>query len=252
MTLKQCDLDYFSKRGEVENPRYWSRLGGRPDFTNAVVGDIGCGHGSLCVDIALSGARKVIGFDLNANLIDFARENMQQNYPQLANTLDFRFQDVREAPEDNFDFFVSKDTFEHVIDLPQVLAGMKQRLRSGGRIYTGFGPLWNSPFGDHGRTRMPFRWGHVLFSESYLIARLNRRLASKGQAVTSIYDLGLNKLPLSAYRRIFNECGLSIIMFRINNSTRPLSRVFSLLRKLPLMEEYFSHNIYCILEKPQT
>jgi SAM-dependent methyltransferase len=250
MTMRQEDIDYFN-RGIVENPCYWSRLGGKPDFTNLVVGDLGCGHGSLCMDVAMSGAKRVIGFDLNARLIDFGNENMHGNYPQLANVVEFRYQDVRESPESDIDCFVSKDTFEHVLDLSQVLDAMKTRLKPGGRIYAGFGPLWNSPFGDHGRLKMRFPWGHVAFSEKHLITRLNRLNGIDGPKAASIHDLGLNKFSLADYRQIFKECGMSVVFFRVNSSTRPISKVFSLICRIPLTREYFSHNIYCILEKPK-
>lgn len=248
-SLNQNDVDYFFERGIVENPRFWSRFGGKPDFTNKVVGDVGCGHGSLCVDIALTGAQKVIGFDLDSERIACAREITQTYYPQLGQSLEFRLQDLADANEQDFDVFVSKDTFEHVIELPKVLAAMRNRLKPDGKIYIGFGPLWNSPYGDHRRTRIGLPWGHVLFNEDFLIKHVNRFGGYCNQQVNSIHDLGLNKFALADYRRIFTESGLKIIFFQTNHSTRPISRLFSSLRKLPYLEEYFSHNIYCILQK---
>jgi len=246
--MTQDDIEYYN-RCKVENPRYWARFGGRPDFKDSVVADLGCGHGSLCIDIAMSGARKVIGLDLNAHLIDFAKENLRRNYPQLANVIEFRHQDVRDVTEKNFDYFVSKDTFEHVVDLPQVLEAMKTRLRDQGKIYTGFGPLWNSPFGDHGRTKIPIPWGHVIFSQRFLIDRLNRINRFESEKISSIQDLGLSVLSLADYRCIIMESGMRTVFFGVNVSTRPISRLFSLFRKIPFMEEFFSHNIYCILQK---
>lgn len=247
--LNKDDVDYFFDRGIVENPRFWSRFGGRPDFTNKVVGDVGCGHGSLCVDMALLGATKVIGFDLDSERITCAQEITKTYYPQLSQTLEFRLQDLADASERDFDIFVSKDTFEHLIELPKVLGAMRDRLKPGGKIYIGFGPLWNSPYGDHRRTRVGFPWGHVLLNESFLIKHVNRLGGYCNQKVNSIQDLGLNKFSLADYRRFFTESGLKIVFFQVNHSTRPISRLFSSLRKLPYLEEYFSHNIYCILQK---
>lgn len=245
MAMQQCDIDYFN-RGLVENPRYWSRLGGRPDFKDALVVDVGCGHGSLCIDIASSGARRVVGLELNPRLVDFANENLKVNYAELADTVEFRLQDLGEAPEVDVDFFVSKDTFEHVVGLEQVLAQMEKRLRVGGRVYTGFGSLWNSPFGDHGRTKILVPWGHTIFSERFLVNWHNRLSATK---VTSIHGLGLNALSLADYLRIFRSCGLKIVTLQVNASTRFVSRLFSSIGRIPGFEEYFSHNIYCVLEK---
>lgn len=245
MTLHRDDIDYFN-HGRAENPRYWFRFGGEPDFKDAVVADLGCGHGSLCIDIALSGAKRVIGLDLNSRLIDFANENLELNYPQFVGTVEFRVQALNESPETQIDYFVSKDTFEHVIGLEQVLAEVKKRLASGGRLYAGFGPLWNSPYGDHGRTMILIPWGHTIFSERFLVNWRNRLNTEK---VTSIQDLGLNALPMAEYLRILRSCGMTINFLQVNASNRFVSRVFSLVRRVPFLEEYFSHNIYCILQK---
>jgi SAM-dependent methyltransferase len=188
--MAQADIEYFD-RGRVENPLFWSRLGGKPDFRDALVVDVGCGHGSLCIDIGLSGAAHVVGLDLHPHRIDVASENLRANYPGLVGTIEFRLQSLDDAPENDVDFFVSKDTFEHIIGLEQVLAQMASRLKVGGRVYTGFGPLWNSPFGDHGRTRTPIPWGHAVVPERYLIAHLRRISATP---VASFEDLGLNAL----------------------------------------------------------
>ncbi|MBN2006718.1 MAG: class I SAM-dependent methyltransferase [Anaerolineae bacterium] len=245
MTLQQADIDYFNL-GQHENPRYWERLGGRPDFKDAFVIDVGCGHGSLCVDIAQSGARRVVGLDLNSRLIDFANENLRCNYPQFADMMAFRYQDLQEAPDSEVDYFVSKDTFEHIIEPALVLAEMKKRLRPGGRVYAGFGPLWNSPFGDHRRTRFPIPWMHAVLSERFLVNWHNRH---DPKQVNSIHDLGLNGLPLREYQRIFRSCGMNIVFWKINASKSPVSQLFSLIGRVPFLTEYCAHNIYCVLEK---
>lgn len=69
-----ADVEYFD-RGRTENPLFWTCFGGRPDFTDRVVLDLGCVHGSLCLDIASAGARRVIGLDLNPALIEFATQH---------------------------------------------------------------------------------------------------------------------------------------------------------------------------------
>jgi len=244
MTLPSAELAYFA-RGTAENARFWARLGGKPALTGAAVLDVGCGHGSLCVDIADSGARRVLGLDLNTSLIDFAAANIRLHHPEVAATIEFRRQDVREISETGFDLCVSKDTFEHVMDLAEVLAAIKLRLRPGGRLYAGFGPLWHSPFGDHGRTEIAAPWGHVVLPERYLISRLNRRHRTQ---LNSIHDLGLNKLALADYMRLLRQSGFKIITLKVNVSTHPMSRLFSWPHRLPLLREYFAHNIYCILE----
>jgi SAM-dependent methyltransferase len=245
MTFSKEDSRIFN-HGRVENQRYWSRFGGKPDFKGALVIDLGCGLGSLCIDIALSGAGRVVGIDTNPRVIELASENLKLHYPQIADTVEFRCQNLRDTPESDVDYFVSKNAFEHVIGLDQVLAEMKTRLRPNGRLYTGFGPLWNSPFGDHGQTRILIPWGHAIFSKRFLVRWRNLFDARK---VASIDAMGLNALSLAGYLRIFRSCGMEIVSLQVNASRRYISRLFSLIRRVPFLEEYFSHNIYCVMQK---
>ena len=124
--MKQEDIDYF-KRGKQENPQFWERLGGEPILEGRTVLDVGCGHGSLCIDMALSGAKKVIGLDINKALIDFARKNLYANYPALTGKVHFECLDLAQYQHESFDLIVSKDSFEHIINLDRELVEMKKR-----------------------------------------------------------------------------------------------------------------------------
>ena len=48
---------------------------------------------------------------------------------------------------------VSKDTFEHTQDLNSVMTRFYNLLNQNGKVYLGFGPLYNFYNGDHGRTK---------------------------------------------------------------------------------------------------
>jgi SAM-dependent methyltransferase len=248
MALADSDLDYFA-RGGRDNRKFWSRFGGEPEMAGLRVLDVGCGHGRMCIDLANHGAAAVVGVDVNANWIAFARENLASRFPAFQSRVTFHCCDVRELAADRFDTIVSKDAFEHIMNLESVMADLAGRLVPGGRLYAGFGPLYNSPFGDHGRSSSPLPWGHLFFRESWLIRRLQRRGSAD---IRSLGDLGLNRLSLADYRRILGGCGLKVVQFRVNASRNPVSRGFSLFRRLPGLEEYFSHNLYVVLEKPGT
>jgi SAM-dependent methyltransferase len=245
MTLLEKDIHYF-RRGRQENKKFWSRLK-MPDFKNAIVLDVGCGHGRMCIDIAKEGAKKVIGIDINDRLIDFAKENLTRNFPDLVEKVEFHsiaLSDLNFIK--NFDFIISKDSFEHIQELDKMLSNMHDRLKPGGKIFSGFAPLYNSFYGDHKRTKAIFPWFHLIIPESLLIWRLNRNRSVK---IKRIEDLGLNKYSLKDYKRIFNASPLSITTFKVNCSDNTVMKVFNYIRMIPVFEEYFSHNIYCILEK---
>jgi SAM-dependent methyltransferase len=246
MELRSHDLAYF-EMGAAENARFWRRFpGGMPVIQGQSVLDLGCGHGRLCVELAEAGAAQVLGLDINQQLIDFAAFNLQQNFPELRGVVGFTSSGLASMKAGSFDLVVSKDSFEHVIDLDGVLQEIARCLRPGGRLYAGFGPLWNSPFGGHRRTPARIPWGHLRFTEAQIVAAHNRRYKRQ---VVSLHDLDLNGLSLADYRRIFASSELHIVHFRINASDKPVSRLFSLAARIPGLEEYFSHNIYCILEK---
>jgi SAM-dependent methyltransferase len=262
MEFRTIDLYKFD-RGATENPRFWSRFAEVPDFTGAAVLDVGCGWGSLCVDLAKAGAQRVVGLDLKPELISFAKAYVRQRYPECAGTIEFDSLDLRDYDELAwFDYIVSKDAFEHIIELDRMLFEMDKRLKPGGRIYAGFGPLYPSPYGDHDRRRTSFKsmglwgrllalapWGH-LFLEPLILEMCNRSRATK---VRSMHELGLNKLAASGYRRLFDESGLAIRSLRVNQHTGHISKAFALLSRIPALADYCTHNMYCILEKtPKT
>ncbi len=248
MALDPADVAYFD-RGIEANPRFWARFGKAPAFAGATILDVGCGHGSLVVDMAAAGAQRVVGLDLNARLIDFATTYVNSRRPDLSGRVAFHCVDLEDYDGGNFDLIVSKDSFEHILDLGGMLAAMRSRLRPGGRVYAGFGPLYHSPFGDHDAVRppVPVPWVHLMLGDRRVLARVNRR---RRQKVSSIQDLGLNQLALSDYKRLFADSGLKVVWFATNRTSKPSGKVFGAVGRLPLLAKYFTFNIYCILERP--
>lgn len=255
--LNTYDADYF-QRTTKHIPGYWKRFdGGRPDLKDRVVMDLGCGQGALCIDLARSGAKKVIGVDVDERRSKFARDNLAQNFAELADVIEFHsvyLHDYDPAPQ--FDYVFSKDTFEHVMGLEGLLQDIKQRLKPGGRLYTGFGPIYKAPYGDHGLTKSMLLgpWGHLILGEKRLVARVNR---TRKEQVQSIEDLGMNKLTFAEYARLFKESGMNIVQFKTNvvgsggAKRAVLGAVLSGLSRIPLLKEYVIFNIYAILEKPR-
>jgi len=247
METLEYNVDYF-RRGEAQNVKFWSRFHAKPSFEGLSVLDVGCGHGRLCVEMARAGARRVVGVDVKPNLIEFAAGNVRTNYPDLAGKIEFLPVDLKDfAPDAAFDIIVSKETFEHLVDLPGVLAEMKGRLKPGGRVYAGFGPLWKSPIGDHRLGHFILPWGHLMFPRRVLFRRVSR---SWGRNIESVHDMGLNGLSFADYVRIIHASGFTTPYFAVNRGSHPVLRLFSLARMVPFLREYFTFNVYCVLEKP--
>ncbi len=252
------DLASFD-HGGAENERFWERLGGQPALEGKSVLDVGSGWGRMATDLAKAGARSVLGLDIVPRLVEFATANVAARHPLLAGRVEFRCLDLGDLdPAARFDVIVSKDTFEHILDLEGMLEAMKRHLNPGGRIYAGWGPLYKSPYGDHDRRRTAFAtfglggrllaavpWGHLALEP--LVVSLHAERGRHG--ARSIRDLCLNGLGYSQYRRLIFRSGLSISRLRVNQSQSPLSRGLSLLAKVPGLDDYCIHNVYCVMER---
>ncbi|MDD5528964.1 MAG: class I SAM-dependent methyltransferase [bacterium] len=253
MELNRSLVDYF-KKSLAEVPTFWGRFPNNISFKEKSVLDIGCGDGALCIDIARKGAKKVIGIDTNKVMIEFAKGNLDQNFPELKHIIEFKVGSIGELPNyenSRFDIITSKSAFEHILDPVGCLEEIKLRLNPGSKVYIGFGPLYNSPLGDHGITKLIFGiripWAHSIFSESFLVKKWNKK--HPGNKIKSISKLGLNMFSFAEFKNTFYKSGLKVEYFKVNTSTTIISKIFSLFQCLPFISEYFSHNIYCILRK---
>lgn len=238
---------FWFRHGKSSNIKFWSRLGGQPDLSGLTVLDVGCGQGSLCLDMATAKAKKVIGIDLNSPAIDFASRNLRENYPEWQSVVSFECRELSTLPSDTFDIVVSKDAFEHVLDLRGLLENIKRCLKPGGRLFAGFGPLYNSPSGHHTRPNYGLPWGHLLIPVAWQLFLINRGRKEKVKSLSEID--ALNELAFADYLSIFNESGLDIISMRVNQSDHLASRIITLFRNVPFLREYCTHNIYCVTEK---
>ncbi len=244
--MKTKDQNYFLN--EVKRTEYfWSRFGNCPDFKNKTILDFGCGHGALSLHAAKYKPKKIIGIDLDKNYIDFANENLHKNYKEYKEVVEFKLLDINEwSPKDKFDIIISKETFEHVLDLNLVLDSMYDLLKDNGKVYSGFGPLYNFFNGDHGRTFSILPWFHLLLPQSFIINRVNKKNNSE---IKSIKQLGLNMYSLKDYMSLFNNSKFKIDYLKKNMSNNKISLIFKFFSKFKSIEEYFTFNIFTILSK---
>jgi len=202
---------------------------------------------SVRMHIAELGAAEVVGVDLDQENIEFAKERLANKAQHLRDRVRFLRADIRTLSIEPFDYIVSKDTFEHILELPEVLAGAADLLKPGGRMYIALGPLYHIPFGDHGRLELKFPWAHVIVPEAMALRRLNGR---HGKHYKAVEDLGLNKYAVDDYRRVFRESDLVVEYYRENQTERPIAMPIERLRRIPGVDRYLTWNIYCVLRKP--
>ena len=67
--------------------------------------------------------------------------------------------------------------------------------------------------------------------------------------IERIEELGLNKYSFKDYKNCFKNSSFKINYFKKNCSNNPIAKIFNVVSKIKIFEEYFTFNIYCILEK---
>ena len=125
-----------------------------------VIIDFGCGEGVEAVEMALRGAKRVIGIDIQEDSLQAARQRALRAGVQ--NTCSFVSSTTEQA-----DIVVSVDAFEHFGDPAAILRSMNALLRPSGEVHVSFGPTWYHPLGGHLFSVFP--WAHLVFSEKALI-----------------------------------------------------------------------------------
>jgi SAM-dependent methyltransferase len=243
------------ERVNTERDDFWRKFGDdAPRFSRGLrVMEIGCGTGSRSFEIASHGAQ-VLGIDPSAVMIESAEQERQKLEPKLAERVSFRQCTIQDVESDDFDIVISEDSFEHIVDVPDVLAAIRDKLAPGGRAYIGFGPLYHSPFGDHGWLQANLPYGFLPWSHLLLPKALTYKLAGKkiGRPFTDTIDwpfLALNQHTTADFKRMFVECGLNVVCIRHVEHDSLAGKVFDILRRVPGLSKYFTDGIYCILEK---
>lgn len=234
---------------------FWRKFGGDAPSTlkGLRVIEIGCGEGSRSIELAEQGAI-VTGIDIDERLIGLAEKKKKSAPAQVAKRVTFRLCPLQKVESASFDVAISEDAFEHIIDVPDVLAAIRDKLAPGGRAYIGFGPLYHSPFGDHGWLRNNLPYGALPWSHLFLPKAVTYRIAGKkiGTPFGNTVDwpfLALNQFTASEFKRMFAESGLKIVSIRSVKHASVAGKVFDLFGKLPVLRKYFTDGIYCVLEK---
>jgi 2-polyprenyl-3-methyl-5-hydroxy-6-metoxy-1,4-benzoquinol methylase len=239
------DEAHFAK-GWAEVRKFFGRFGEAPSLRGKRVLDVGCGRGNLAIHAVREGAAAVMGVDPDAARIQFAAEMLGREAAPVQSLVAFQACGIEALPAvEAYDLMFSKDAFEHIMDVPAVLSEMRRRLVPGGRAFIGFGPLYRSPFGDHHWAEADVPWGHLFLPERMLLRRIERRT---GHCYSSLAELELNRWRLGQFLDAFRG-SMTIESLQLNRGEHPVYRASRVLGKLPLVGEYCTFNVYCILRK---
>lgn len=156
--------------------------------------DFGCGPGAEAIEMALRGARRVIGVDIRESFLETARARAAE--AGVADRCVFTT-----TPQEPVDVVVSLDSFEHFGDPSAILRIMETYLTPRGKVVASFGPPWYHPYGGHLFSVFP--WAHLVFTERALL-RWRKRFRP-GQTARTITECGLNKMTVSRFERLIEE-----------------------------------------------
>lgn len=220
---------YDSKLRLLFGDELFARVQGR------TVIDFGCGEGREVLELAASGAGRVIGIDVQTHLIERARRLARE--ARLDGVCEFVTSTNARA-----DVIVSVDGFEHFNDPEAVLHTMDRLLAPGGEILVSFGPTWYHPYGGHLFSFYP--WIHLLFSERALI-RWRSDIRSDGATRFSEVVGGLNQMTIGRFERIIARSPFRFASFE----TIPIRRLKRLHNRLT--REFTSAAVRCRLVRKE-
>jgi SAM-dependent methyltransferase len=244
--FKSYDENDFAA-GRLEAAEYLRRMEDRIDYRDKCVLDVGFGYGSLCVHLALNGAKHVIGVEIDKHRLAFAKNTIARDYPQLIGRVDLML--VDDFQGGSFDAILSKDSFEHISD-PETYVGNLQRCLKGGGVFAvGFRSLWKSPYGGHMSFMTKLPWAHLIFPERTIMAERRRFFPEDRAEAFEQIPGGLNRMTLSRFLTIMQSTGLKREYLRTNVSNTKAAVVCRTMAIAPFLREYFTYNAYGIWRK---
>jgi SAM-dependent methyltransferase len=215
--------------------------------------DMGCGSGELTLELARSGLPHVTGVDFLPRFVESARANARA--AGMAAGVEFICADLRTwQPETPFDVLFSFDALEHIGAPRDFLRRMADFLAPGGVAVLAFGPLFHSPFGDHMQEffKVQVPWRGVLFSEQAVL-RVRRECYRPTDGATRYQEVagGLNLMRYSDFLADVHGTGWEFEFLRANAFLEQpmLRRVSEAVLSVPVVRDYFVHNVYAILRR---
>jgi SAM-dependent methyltransferase len=225
---------------------FFARLPSFLQVEDRRVMDVGCGTGTLVLHVARLGAARAVGVDADPNHIEAAKQRLADEFPQLADRVEFIHSTRVDSVDEQFDLILSKDAFEHFEDPKGMVAQMEGRLVPGGELAVGFGPFWRAPYGGHLDTKWP--WLHLVFPTRVVAADFNAD--RPGRNVSTWQEMGIGKLTYRKFTDIMDASGLEPVWSGVNVSDNRAVHTMTKLRRVPGLRELMTTNIYGVWRKP--
>lgn len=252
-------FDYFDKFAEKNSGlvrQFLKRFPFHKSYIKKDVLDFGSGTGCLCFELA-ERCGSMTGIDIDKLLHEYAQQKL--NTFSTIHQEKIKFLNIRleELEDSTYDVIFSKDVFEHVENTKLLLYEFFRVLKPGGECLIGFGPLWYSPFGDHGIVKRAFGftlpWLHLLLGKDTIVRAFNNSsLHPKEFSKNKITDLSayLNLKSGKYFKDLIYESPFEVIWYDENVHEHWLVNLFKNCFLKTRLSKFFTRNIYCILKKP--
>lgn len=204
------------------------------EIKDKVVLDFGCGPGAEAREMALLGAKRVIGLDISEKWLHLARE--QAENAGIADRCEFVTWLASPV-----EVIVSVDSFEHFAEPDAVLQNMYSLLEPGGCVFISFGPTWYHPLGGHLFSVFP--WAHIVLKEKALI-QWRARFKDDGARKFSEVEGGLNQMTIRRFEGLLKRSPFAVEQFELV----PIRRLRPLHNQIT--REFLTAVVRCTLRKP--
>ena len=232
--------------------------------------DVGCGDAGLACRYVAAGASWVVGMDRNYEEWPLENARGYVRHKGLQDRVFLALADGAVLPFKTgaFDLVVLNDVLDHIIDTADALDECYRVLKPGGQACITFIP-WYHPGGFHLMDYIPIPYANLLFSERTVVQLLldiaagNPKVADsipglkRNPPPTSFDEMGLvlSRVTVSKFKKLlrgtkFRVAHLELASFGQKTQNPVLKAVLDLLTKVPLINEFFTSRIDCILEKP--
>jgi SAM-dependent methyltransferase len=237
-------------------------------FEGKTVVELGCSEGYLLEAFLEQERFEAIGVDIDPDPLAIGAARRGHLMRFLQSTVD-----SIPLPDASADVVYSIDTFEHLMAMREMMLECHRILRPGGRMLILFGPYYN-PYGTHLEDTIPVPWLNLAFSMDTLLevaAHLHEHGAVKPACYWYDSFTGeqrpnpyldhdrwtgfLNHITVRRFRRLLRTLPFDVVHFErlgFGGKTFPLARHARHLARLPVLDELFTKNVFCVLEKPAT
>ncbi|MGH9804346.1 MAG: class I SAM-dependent methyltransferase [Candidatus Acidiferrales bacterium] len=264
-TRFDSDNEYVADRmGQVSE--YWELFRPYGGFADKTVLELGCSSGYLLDGFLQLEPFDAIGVDIDEEWLRIGRARYGERIRLLQST-----PSAIPLPDQSADIIYTIDTVEHLSQPRSVFLEAYRVLRPGGLFFIHFGP-WLGPYGSHLEDIICFPWPHLFFSMDTLLDAAAILYESPEYEVACYYrdpDTGqkkanpfvdkakwdeyLNHMTIRRFKRLLRELPFETLQLEtigFGGRLFPSARYLRRLASLPVLNEYFTKAVFCVLRRP--